>query len=181
MKGQSAKQVVKVLKSGGVIAFPTETVFGIGALLYQPAAIERIFKIKNRPQNKPLQILVANYRQAKELGMFNKEALCLAKKEWPGPLTLIVHKTKKVPKIVNAGGKTVGIRIPAHSRLLALLRQVGPIAATSANITGAPPFLTTKEVKNGLTGVDYVLPGRVKLGKASHVIDATDNFKVLRT
>src|SRR3989344_8500778 len=112
-KTPSALKAQKILKSGGVIAFPTETVFGIGALLNKPKAIRRIYKIKKRPLGKPLQVLIANYRQAFELGVFNEKNLAYAKKRWPGPLTLIVPATKKVPKIVTAGGKTVGLRMPA--------------------------------------------------------------------
>jgi len=170
----------KILRSGGVIAFPTETVYGLGALLSQPAAIKKIYKIKRRPKNKPLQVLVANLKQALELGRFNAKALTYIKSRWPGPLTLIVNKTSKVPRLVTGGKNKVGLRMPAHRVVLALIRKCGPIIATSANISGKKPFLTAKEVKNGLPGLDYVLPGRVKLGKASKVVDTTSNFKVLR-
>ena len=160
------------MRSGGVIAFPTETVYGIGALLSKPRAIARIYKIKKRARSKPLQALVASLRQAKELGVFNKKVLAFAKKRWPGPLTLIVPAA--------AGNKKIGLRMPAHRRLLQLIRKTGPIAATSANISGEKPFLTAKEVKQGLKSLDYVIPGRVKLGRASKIIDATAGFKILR-
>jgi L-threonylcarbamoyladenylate synthase len=174
------RQAVKILKQGGVIAFPTETVYGIGALLSQKRAVRKIYQIKNRPRSKPLQILVANLRQAKELGRFSAQALSFAQKHWPGPLTLVVPKTNKVPKLVTAGTNKVGLRIPAHSLTLRLLRRCGPLAATSANLSGEKPFLTPQEVKKNLPKVDYILPGRVKLGKASKVVDATKGFKVLR-
>lgn len=165
------KTALKILKIGGVIAFPTETVYGIGALLSKPKAISRIYQIKKRPRSKPLQVIVASLRQAKKLGKFTPKALALAKKSWPGPLTLIV------PSV--SGGK-VGLRVPAHRTILNLIRRVGPIAATSANEAGEKPALSAKEVKRCLKDLDYVLPGRVKLGRASKVIDATRGFRVIR-
>jgi L-threonylcarbamoyladenylate synthase len=174
------KRAVKILKSGGVIAFPTETVYGIGALLSKPKAIMKIYKIKKRPKSKPLQVLVASIKQALELGKFDAKALTFAKKRWPGPLTLVVYKTRRVPKLVTGGTSKVGLRMPAHRTILNLIRKCGPIVATSANLSGEKPFLNAEEVKNGLPGLDYILPGRVRLGKASKVIDATKGFKALR-
>ncbi len=171
---QKLKKAVNTLKNGGVIAFPTETVYGIGALLSQPKVVARIFKIKKRPRSKPLQILVASLKQAGELGIFNDKALELAKQKWPGPLTLVVRKTAKVPKLVNGSGNKVGLRIPAHRTVLDLIRKAGPIVATSANETGEKPALTAKEVKERLPGLDLVLPGRVRTGKPSQVIDASE-------
>lgn len=167
-----AQKALSVLKAGGVIAFPTETVYGIGALITKPKAIARIYKIKKRPRSKPLPVLVSSLRQAKELGIFNAQALRLAKKHWPGPLTLIVP---------GRSGKTVGLRVPAHRTVLDLIRKVGPIAATSANISGEKPFLNGKDVSAGLKGVDLIIAGRVRLGKASKVIDASAGYKLIRS
>lgn len=171
------KKAIKILKSGGVIAFPTETVFGIGASMKHKKAIRRIFKIKDRPRNKPLQILVENLEQAQKLGKFNKKTLKLAKKGWPGPLTLVVYKTRKVSKLITGGSSKVGLRIPDHKIALELINQCGPIVATSANISGEEPALTAKRL---LVKVDYILNGKVKSGRASTVIDATKSLKVLR-
>jgi len=176
----SVDKAAEILKSGGVIAFPTETVFGIGALLTKRQAIRRIFSLKNRPLNKPLQVLVANLEQAKKLGKFNKKALDLAEVSWPGPLTIVVYKKRIVPKLVTGGGKTVGLRIPDHKTILELLKKCGPIAATSANISDEKPALTATAVKKALPGIDYIIPGRVKTGKASKVVNATKGFITLR-
>ncbi len=170
------RSAVKILKSGGVIAFPTETVFGIGACLDQLEAVKRIFKLKKRSRKKPLQVLVANLKQAKKLGKFNKQALKLAK-EWPGPLTLVLYKTKLVSKIITGGSNKVGLRIPDHKTALALIKKCGPIVATSANLAGKKPALKTSEVK---LKVDYVLKGKTKTKKASRVVDATKKLKTLR-
>jgi L-threonylcarbamoyladenylate synthase len=174
------KKVVNTLKNGGVIAFPTETVFGLGALLKDKKAIARIFELKGRPRTKPLQILVATLEQAKKLGKFNKQALELAEKGWPGPLTLVVERKRTVPLIVTGGKATVGLRIPDHGIALELIKQCGPIVATSANESGENPALTASQVKKRLPQIDYVLPGRVSSGKSSKVIDATKGLKVLR-
>jgi L-threonylcarbamoyladenylate synthase len=175
------EKATKILKSGGVIAFPTETVYGIGALLSNPKAIANIYKIKKRPRSKPLQILIASLKQALELGKFNAKALQLAKKKWPGPLTLVVYKTNKVPKFVTGGTNKVGLRMPAHKKMLKLIRKVGPIVATSANKSGEKPALTAAEVKGKLPGGDYILRGRTKTGRPSRVIDTTKGFRILRT
>jgi len=171
---------LKILKSGGVIAFPTETVFGIGALLNKPKAIRQIYQIKKRPRNKPLQVLVATLEEAQKLGKFNPKALRLAKKYWPGPLTLVVYKTNAVPKSICGGTNKVGLRIPNHRTILTLLKKCGPMAATSANISEEKPALNAKEVKINLPQISYILPGRVKLGKVSKVIDVTGKVNILR-
>jgi len=172
-------KAIKILKMGGVIAFPTETVYGIGAALNQPAAIKRIFKIKNRPRSKPLQVLVSTLDEAKSLGVFNKQALSLAK-AWPGPLTLVVNKTNLVPKLVTGGTQKVGLRIPDHKIVLALINKIGPLVATSANKAGEEPALTAQRVKEILPEIDFIIPGRVKIGKSSKVIEVGKKSKILR-
>jgi L-threonylcarbamoyladenylate synthase len=180
MVTKNFKTAGRLLKLGQVIAFPTETVFGLGALLSRPQGIKKIYKLKNRPRSKPLQVLVASLSQAKQLGIFNHVALSIAKKGWPGPLTLVVYKTRLVPKIVTGGTNKVGLRIPKHRTILELIRKCGPIVATSANEAGKNPALSAKEVKFLLPGLAFILPGRVKTKKASKVIDATSQPKLLR-
>lgn len=181
MRSRNLEKAARLLAAGRVIAFPTETVFGLGALLNRPAAIKKLYKLKKRPRNKPLQVLVSSFRQAKELGVFNKQSSRQAKKGWPGPLTLVVHKTKLVPKLITGGTDKVGLRMPKHRTILNLIRRCGPIAATSANEAGQAPALTAKEVKKTLPQLVFILPGRVRLGKASKVIEATKSrIKILR-
>ena len=177
---QSLNKAVKALKSGGIIAFPTETVYGIGALLKDKKAIAKIFAIKRRPNTKPLQVLVASLEQAKKLGNFNKQALKLAANGWPGPLTLVVKKKRTVPQIVTGGRSTVGLRVPDHKLALELIKLCGPIVATSANEAGEKPALTAQEVKRKVPEVDLILSGKIKTGTPSQVIDATGRTKVLR-
>jgi L-threonylcarbamoyladenylate synthase len=181
MSNRGISLAASILKAGGVVAFPTETVFGIGALMAKPKAIQRIYKIKKRPKNKPLQVLVASLSQAKKLGKFGPQALFLAIKRWPGPLTLVVYKTKRVPKLITGGSDKVGLRIPKHRTIIELIRKCGPIAATSANMAGEKPSLTARAVRKKLKNLDYYLPGKVRTGKPSKVIDATDGLKFLRS
>ena len=180
MHKKNIKKAIKLLKTGKVIAFPTETVFGIGALLTKPQAIRKIFKLKKRPKNKPLQILIATLDMAQDLGQFSDENLKYAKKRWPGPYTFIVPKTNKVSKLVTGGSSKVGLRMPNHKTVLKLIKECGPIVATSANLAGEPPALTVKDVKINLPELTFILPGRVKSGKASKVIDLTKGCKILR-
>jgi L-threonylcarbamoyladenylate synthase len=180
MKTDKIKKAARLLKSGKVIAFPTETVFGIGALLNQPKAIKQIFKIKNRPRNKPLQILIATLQQAKKLGVFDKKSLEFAKEKWPGPYTMVVKKTKLVSKLVTGGSKKVGLRMPAHKVTLALIKKCGPIVATSANRSNQPPARSVKEVKEKTPEIEFIVGGRTKSKKPSKVIDLTRKFKILR-
>jgi L-threonylcarbamoyladenylate synthase len=177
---EKIKKAAKILKSGGVVAFPTETVFGIGAALNQPYAIKRIFKIKKRPGNKPLQVLVANMAQAIKLGRFNRKALELAEKCWPGPFTLVMPKTRAVSKLITGASSKVGLRMPDHKTALELIKKSGPIVATSANRAGEKPALTAAQVKKALPEIVFVLSGRTKSGKPSKVIDVTKGFKILR-
>ncbi|MFH1542347.1 MAG: L-threonylcarbamoyladenylate synthase [bacterium] len=165
-------QAISTLKSGGVIAFPTETVFGIGACIDQPAAIARIYELKKRPKDKPLQILVASLEQAKTLGEFSLEAEEFARKNWPGPYTLVVKKKN--------GAGTIGLRVPDHEVPLALIKECGPLAATSANQSGEKPATDMAEIKSLVFGVDYVVPGKVVTGKASKVIDFSAGGRILR-
>lgn len=173
------KQAVKALKTGRVIAFPTETVFGLGAALNKPRAVKLIFKIKGRPRNKPLQILVSSLEQAKELGRFIPRTERYARRKWPGP-TLILPKTRKVSKLVTGGSSKVGLRIPKHKTTLKLIEECGPIVATSANKSGEKPALTAVQAGKILPEVKHILSGRSKSGKPSQVIDTTNGFKVLR-
>jgi L-threonylcarbamoyladenylate synthase len=180
--GVGIKKAAKILNSGGVVAFPTEPVYGIGAVLDHKKAVERIFKIKKRAKNKPLQVLVSSFEQAKELGKFTERSLEFARNSWPGPFTLVIYKTRRVPKIVTGGSPKVGIRMPDHEVVLELIKKCGPIVASSANKSGEKPALNAKEVKKCLPDIDYVIAGgSAKLGKASAVVDVSHNkTKILR-
>ena len=154
---------IDLLMSGGVTIFPTETVYGIGALAANEKGIKRIYEIKKRSSDKPLQILIADLKQVDSLvSEITPYARELMKEYWPGPLTL-VFKAK-------AGG-TVGIRMPNQDWLLNLIKETGPLAATSANLSGESEPVSAQEVK---VEADILIDGgRCQLGQPSTVIDVS--------
>ena len=170
-----------VLRRGGLVAFPTDTVYGVGAMAFDPAAIERIYTAKGRDATKALPILLAGLAGLAEVAQaLPPEILRLAGSFWPGPLTLIVHKLEAVPMAISRDG-TVGVRVPDHPIALALLRGVGPLAATSANRSGEADPLTAEDVAAGLEDqVDLILDGgRAAGGRPSTVVDCTVNPPIL--
>ena len=141
-----------VLRAGGVVAFPTETVYGLGANALDPVAVARVFEIKGRPRFDPLIVHVASLGEALELVTdFPFRARLLAEKFWPGPLTLVLPKSRVVPEIVTAGLPTVALRVPAHPVARELIRRTAlPIAAPSANPFGQVSPTTAEHVARHL-------------------------------
>lgn len=129
------QHAARVIREGGLVAFPTETVYGLGANALDPAAVRRIFERKGRPSTSPLIVHAHSVAMARELvSNWPEQAESLAAAHWPGPLTLVLPKRKVIPDLVTAGLPTVGIRVPRHPVALALIREAGlPIAAPSAN------------------------------------------------
>ena len=168
----SLKKTAETLKAGGVIIFPTETVYGIGCLAANQEAVKRVFKIKQRPLDKPLQILIADLKQAEQLAQELKgKALELARKYWPGPLTLVIKKKSSVSDLITARKDSVGLRMPKSDKLLELIKAVGPLAASSANLSGEPDPTSAQEVK---IEADLLLDGgKCKLSQASTVVDVS--------
>ncbi len=170
-------EAADVLCRGGLVAFPTETVYGLGANALDAQAVESIFVAKGRPPTNPIIVHVADVDAAKSLAApWPAVADQLAKHFWPGSLTLVVPKHSRVPDVVTAGGSTVGIRVPAHPVALALLQAVKlPIAAPSANRATQLSPTTAEHVHRGLDGrVDLILDaGPTSGGLESTVIDVT--------
>jgi L-threonylcarbamoyladenylate synthase len=155
-------KAAKIIQEGGLVAFPTETVYGLGADALNPLAVARIFEVKDRPQFDPLIVHIADLRQAEILVLkFPEKALQLAEKFWPGPLTLVLDKSSMVPDIVTSSLPTVAIRVPHHPMAIDLIRESGrPIAAPSANPFGAVSPTTAEHVRKSLGDkVDMVLDG----------------------
>jgi L-threonylcarbamoyladenylate synthase len=166
-----------VIREGGLVAFPTETVYGLGASALNKKAVKKIFKAKKRPAGNPLIVHIADVNDLSTLAKnIPKEARILAKNFWPGPLTIILNKKKIVPKEITAGGNTVAIRVPNHTIALELIKRAGvPIAAPSANLSGKPSPTSAKHVFEDLgQSVDLILNGgRTKIGIESTVVDLT--------
>ena len=167
------------LRAGGLVAFPTETVYGLGADATSPDAVARIYGAKGRPRFNPLIAHVADLAQAFAEGVLPEEAKRLAERFWPGPLTLVVPRAAAgtVCDLACAGLSSVGLRIPAHPTALALLAAVGrPVAAPSANISGRLSPTTAQDVRADLgTAVDLVIDGgRCSLGVESTIVACLD-------
>jgi len=163
-----------VLRAGGLVAFPTETVYGLGAHALDPAAVDRIYHAKGRPAYNPLIVHVAGVEQARGLSSdWPAAADRLAERFWPGPLTLVVPKAAAVPDAVSAGLATVGVRVPAHPVAHALLAAAGiPVAAPSANRSAHVSPTTAEHVRRSLGDrVDLVLDaGPTPVGIESTVL-----------
>jgi L-threonylcarbamoyladenylate synthase len=173
---------VKILRKGGVIAFPTDTVYGLGADAFNSTAVERIYEIKDRAKHKQLPLLIADVEQLTTLAEPIPEiAWFLAKRFWPGGLTLVLSKTDSVPAYL-APGATIAIRIPNHPVCLALIQNLGnPIIGTSANMSGQPVASTAEEVEQQLgRKIDFIINGgKCPSGKESTVVDVTRESPVI--
>ena len=156
------RHAATILRRGGLVAFPTETVYGLGADAFNPKAVCRIFEAKKRPRFDPLIVHVASPEQAAVLWeRMDPTASLLIKKFWPGPLTIVLPKSSMVPDLVTAGLPTVAVRMPAHPVALDLIRALGrPIAAPSANLFGRTSPTTAADVREDLGDkIDFVLDG----------------------
>jgi len=141
------EQAIKVIKRGGSIVFPTDTVYGLGVSALKPYSIERLFKIKKRPEGKPIPIIVKNIKMAKELAYIDKRIEKALLEVWPGQVTVILEKRSIVPDILTAGQKTVGLRIPNNYFTQYLMEYLNePITATSANLSNQTPLISSMEV-----------------------------------
>lgn len=176
---QSRKEAIAmaaaILQKGGLVAFPTETVYGLGANALNEKAVKSIFAAKGRPADNPLIVHISNWEEALPLvSNFPETARLLADKFWPGPLTMVLPVSAAVPKIVTAGLDTVGIRLPANEYARDLIRAAGvPVAAPSANVSGSPSPTTAEHVYHDLAGkIDLILDGgSCEVGVESTVLD----------
>jgi L-threonylcarbamoyladenylate synthase len=182
---EEIRKAAELIRAGGLVVFPTETVYGLGANALDASAVKRIYALKGRPATSPLIVHVSSVAQAKELAAeWSEEAEQLAKDYWPGPLTIVVPKRAMIPDEVTAGLPTVGLRMPRHPVALALLREAGvPIAAPSANRFTQLSPTTAQHVREAF-GADtpYLLDGGPsEVGLESTVVAVTkDGLEVLR-
>jgi L-threonylcarbamoyladenylate synthase len=174
----------RLIKEGKIVAFPTETVYGLGANALNPKAVAKIFELKERPSFDPLIVHIADINQLPSLISVKDERVYrLAEKFWPGPLTIVLQKSELVPDIVTSGLPTVGVRMPANAVALELIKKAGcPIAAPSANKFGRISPTTAQHVKKHFLAADHVLDaGKTTVGIESTIIKLTDiGFKILR-
>ena len=170
------EQAVAELRADGLVAFPTETFYGLGAAALRPSAVRRVFEVKGRPEGKPLLVLVDSIAMAEGLAtVVAPRARELMARHWPGPLTLVLPARREIPTEVTAGSGTIGVRLSAHPVARALVSALGgPITAPSANPSDQPPPTTAIEVVAYFGDAALVLDGGVTLGGApSTVLDVT--------
>jgi L-threonylcarbamoyladenylate synthase len=177
------KRALAVLQSGGLVAFPTDTVYGLSGLAFDRKAVESIYEVKDRPVEKAIPILIGDVEDLGKVGISVSEgALKLAARFWPGPLTLVIPKNPGLPEAVSAKS-TVGVRIPDHNFARSLLRLAGPLAVTSANLSGQPSPSTAQEVLAQLGGRIAIVVdgGTTPGGLPSTVVDCSRRKpKILR-
>ena len=171
------REAATLLDEGGLVAFPTETVYGLGADAFNPEAVASIFKAKGRPGDNPLIVHIHNFQQLYDLAEdISSEAKLLAEKFWPGPLTMILPCRENVPEVVTAGLNTVAVRMPQNKVALAILQECAhPVAAPSANLSGRPSPTKASHVIEDLMGkIDAVVVAEnSRIGIESTVIDLT--------
>ena len=177
------KQAYEILKRGGLVAFPTDTVYGVGALAFDGAAVESIYIAKDRPIEKAIPILIAEVMDLKKVSPeISKTTRTLAARFWPGPLTCVITKSHHLPEAVSSAD-TIGVRIPDYAVTRILLRLTGPMAVTSANISDQPSPTTAEEVLAQLNGrIPLIIDGGKTFGgRPSTVVDCTsDEISILR-
>ena len=178
-------EATRLLEAGGLVAFPTETVYGLGADATNPAAVARLYQAKGRPAFNPLISHVADLSAAEKIGRFGAEASALARAFWPGPLTLVLPKTRDcaVADLATAGLDTTAIRVPSHPLARAILTAFGkPVVAPSANLSGHVSPTTAAHVQSDLDGrIDLIVDGGpVEVGVESTIVGCFDAPMLLR-
>ena len=181
---EAIREAASVVRRGGLVVYPTDTVYGLGANPLDERAVERVYLAKERSFSKPLPVLVASLEDAKRIAVLSERAERLARAFWPGPLTLVLEARPLLPCIVTACRRRVAVRMPNNRIALLLIEESGGLLiGTSANISGYPPPRTAAEAIRQLGGrVDLVLDaGPTRLGSPSTVLDLSEGTpRVLR-
>jgi L-threonylcarbamoyladenylate synthase len=178
---QATDSALAQLKSGNLVAFPTDTVYGLGAMAFNAQAVDKLFFTKGRDSAKAIAVLVGNKADLSRVAdQFGGMALRLAEHFWPGPLTLVVFRHAELPSNLSPT-RTIGVRMPDHPSALVLLNNTGPLAVTSANLSNQPNANTAEEVLKQLDGrIPLVLNGgRTPGGSPSTVVDCTKTEPVI--
>lgn len=182
---QVVQEVLKVLKAEGLVALPTDTLYGLAADISSEAALERLVALKARPHDKPIPIFISRVEALERVATAVPDAARrLAQEFWPGPLTLILYATPDIPEFITAGTGTVGVRIPQLPLIAKILEAMdSPLTGTSANKSGGKDPVTLKDVLRGIGNrVDLLVDGgKAPGGIASTVLDCTQSpFQILR-
>ncbi len=174
------RKVARIIKSGGLVVYPTETCYGLAVDATNKHAVKKVYRVKKRSKNKPIPIIVSSIQMIEKYGKVTKTTRLLAKRFMPGPLTVIIDKKKTIPKVLNPD--EIAFRISSHAVATMIVRAVGrPITATSANVSGQSPIYKSKKAIRTFEGkVDMILDcGNLKRVKPSTYVDARSR-RVLR-
>jgi L-threonylcarbamoyladenylate synthase len=182
---EGRERAAEVLREGGIVALPTDTVYGIGCELNAPRGIERLFEAKGRPPDRAIMLLIATEEQAADIGVMGPTALVLADAFWPGGLSIVVPQRDDVamPEVLTGGASTIGLRVPDHPCPRALAAAIGPLPVTSANRSGMPEEATAAAIAEQLgESIDLILDGGpAHGGPPSTVVDCSgEHARVLR-
>jgi L-threonylcarbamoyladenylate synthase len=178
-------EAIEVLRADGVVALPTDTVYGIAVRIDTPGGIERLFHVKQRPPDRAIALLIGSAKQARQIGVMTPSAGALAGAFWPGGLTLVLARREgaTLPDVLTGGTATIGLRVPDHPAPRALAAAVGPLPTTSANRSGQPEARDAGEIAAQLgDSIDLIVDGGVAHGgPASTVVDCSGaTARVLR-
>ena len=175
------EKIITQMMEGGIIAFPTDTVFGLGCIMDEEA-IKRIYIAKGRDFRKPLPMMCDSLKMIKKVAHTGRKAEKIIRKFTPGALTVILNKKEEIPDYVTQGNKTIGIRVPDDEWILGLINKIGkPIMVTSANISNEGSLLKWNDVYDAMNGkIDGIVCEDAGGDKASTIVDLTDDIKILR-
>jgi len=183
MQKMDISEAIAALRHGNLVVYPTDTLYGLAADIFNEDAVRKVFDIKKRPLDTPLPVAVSTVDEMETVAVVNDNARRLAERFLPGPLTLILQKRSCVPAVVTGGRDNIAVRIPNHTTALALLSQYGPLTATSANVHGTETSPIIKEIKMQFNTNDiavYIDAGRLD-GLPSTIVDVTTECpKILR-
>ncbi|NYT01256.1 MAG: threonylcarbamoyl-AMP synthase [Methanosarcinales archaeon] len=168
-----ASKAARLIREGGAVVYPTETVYGIGADAFNETAVKRVFEIKQRPLDKPLFVAVSSFEMLEQVAVLGEEDMDILRSLLPGPISFLVQKSPRLPDILTASSPLVGIRFPDHPLALEIIGAAGPITSTSANITGQPSPVRMEDLDQRIArAVDLVVDGgRCKYGQPSTLVD----------
>lgn len=183
ISGGSMARAAELVRRGGVIVYPTDTVYGLGCDPFNEAAVKRLFEVKGRG-SKPVPVLCSSPAKAEELVLFSPKARELARANWPGALTIVAPLRRALPAQITQGSRKLGVRVPSHSACLELVSLCGGwLTGTSANLSGNPSARTAVEAERQVGDlVDMILDGGVREGRESTVVEVVgDAVTILRT
>lgn len=177
------QRVVEYLREGGVVAYPTDTIYGIGCDIFNSKGLQKIYRLKQRDPKKPFSFICSDLSDITNYAQVSNFAFKILKQHLPGPYTFVLEATRHAPALVTTRQRTVGIRIPAHPITLAIVRELGhPLVTTSVNPSGENPLLTPDDIDDAFgKQLDCVVDGGVLLGEPSTVISLVgDRIELLR-